>query len=49
MNGVLLEAGDIAVLEPGESADFLAETDVVTTVVKLPSVAGDKYSGDNNA
>jgi hypothetical protein len=49
MNGALLEAGDIAVLAPGESADFIAETDVVTTVVKLPCVAGDKYQGDQNA
>jgi hypothetical protein len=43
MNGTRLHRGDIAVLHPGESADFLAVTDVTTTVVKLPSVPGDKH------
>lgn len=36
-------AGDILTIEPGEATDFLALTDAVTVVVKLPSVAGDKY------
>lgn len=40
-----LKAGDIAVLEPGESADFRCLTDVVTAVIKMPSVLGDKYPG----
>jgi hypothetical protein len=35
--------GDILTVEPGEATDFLALTDAVTVVVKLPSVAGDKY------
>jgi len=35
--------GDILTIEPGEATDFLALTDAVTVVVKLPSVAGDKY------
>jgi hypothetical protein len=43
MEGRRLRAGDIVVLEPGDPSDFLAHTDVVTAVVKLPSVAGDKY------
>jgi quercetin dioxygenase-like cupin family protein len=38
--------GDILVLEPGEAADFRALTDVVTVVVKVPSVPGDKYPGE---
>lgn len=37
------EAGAIVLTEPGDTTDFLARTDVVTVVVKLPSVAGDKY------
>lgn len=36
-------AGDIITIEPGEPTDFLALTDVVTVVVKVPSVKGDKY------
>lgn len=35
--------GAILVIEPGEGTDFEALTDAVTTVVKLPSVRGDKY------
>jgi len=36
-------AGDIILIEPGEATDFEALSDVTTVVVKLPSVAGDKY------
>jgi mannose-6-phosphate isomerase-like protein (cupin superfamily) len=43
MCGQSFLAGDIVVLEPGDSTDFTAVTDAVTTVVKLPCVAGDKY------
>ena len=43
MNETVYEAGDIVVIAPGESTDFEALTDVTTVVVKLPSVAGDKY------
>ena len=46
MNGVVYLAGDIVRIEPGESTDFEAITDVTTVVVKLPSVAGDKYPGE---
>lgn len=46
MNGKQYSGGDIIIIEPGESTDFLAETDVVTVVVKIPSVKNDKY--ENN-
>jgi hypothetical protein len=36
-------AGDIIVVEPGETSNFLAVTDVILVVVKIPSVVGDKY------
>jgi hypothetical protein len=37
--------GDIVVLEPGTPTDFEALTDVVSVVVKIPGVLGDKYLG----
>jgi hypothetical protein len=43
INGQTLIAGEIFVLDPGEPADFCALQDVVTVVVKKPSVPGDKY------
>lgn len=43
MSGVEYGAGDIVLIEPGEATDFEALTDVTTVVVKVPSVAGDKY------
>ena len=43
MNGRMLVAGDIVVLRPGDAADFAALEPTATVVVKLPSVAGDKY------
>ena len=43
MNEESFEAGDIVVIDPGDSTDFEALTDVTTVVVKVPSVAGDKY------
>jgi len=39
-----LGPGDIIKLSPGEASAFSAITDVTTVVVKLPSVAGDKYA-----
>lgn len=45
MNGVIYEAGSILVISPNEATDFLALTDVVTTVVKLPGAKNDKYIG----
>lgn len=43
MNGAEHSSGDIILIDPGEATDFEALTDVTTVVVKLPSVAGDKY------
>lgn len=43
MNEFILNAGDVMVIKPGESTDFEALEDCSTTVVKFPSVAGDKY------
>jgi hypothetical protein len=43
MNDLVLNAGDIVRIEPGQDTDFEALTDVTTVVVKTPSVAGDKY------
>lgn len=43
MSGQEWGPGDIITIEPGEVTDFLAITDVVNVVVKVPSVANDKY------
>jgi quercetin dioxygenase-like cupin family protein len=43
MNGLRFRAGDIVEVPPGEIAQFSAITDAATTVVKAPSVKGDKY------
>ena len=43
MNGRRLRAGDIVVLDPGEGADFRCQSDVITAVIKTPSLPGDKY------
>lgn len=40
--------GDIITVEPGESTDFTALTDVVAVVVKSPSVPSDKYVLSDN-
>ncbi len=44
MNGKRYVSGDIVVLEPGDITDFRAVTDAITTVVKIPSAAQDKYT-----
>lgn len=44
MNNISYNKGDIIVIEPNESTDFLAETDVITTVIKIPCAKNDKYS-----
>lgn len=44
-NETVVDTGQIATIPPGESVAFKAVTDVVTVVVKVPSVAGDKYPG----
>lgn len=43
MNSRTYSAGDIIILEPGEATDFHAIVPTTTVVVKMPSVAGDKY------
>lgn len=48
MNGALLEAGDILVIEPGEDTDFEVLEDVTTVVIKYPGAQNDKYSGALN-
>lgn len=45
MNNVVYEAGSILVILPNEATDFLAITDVITGVVKLPGAKNDKYIG----
>ncbi len=39
--------GDIIVVEPGEATSFEALEDTINVVVKVPSVEGDKYEGDD--
>ena len=44
MNNIKYKAGDIIQIEPGEATDFVVLSDVaITTVLKVPSVAKDKY------
>ena len=43
MSGEEIGPGEIIKIIPGQSTDFTALTDVLTVVVKLPCVAGDKY------
>ena len=43
MNGVEYVEGDIILMEPGESTDFLAITDSTNVVVKVPGAKHDKY------
>ena len=43
MNGVEYGEGSIIIMEPGEKTDFLAVTDTITVVVKLPGANNDKY------
>lgn len=45
MSGQEFGAGQIVRIPPGDSTDFTALEDTITAVVKLPSVAGDKYPG----
>lgn len=43
MSGKHYKSSDIIVIAPGESTDFKAITDVITVVVKTPSVKDDKF------
>lgn len=44
MNGVVYERDSIVEIKPDEVTDFVALTDAVTFVIKVPAVVGDKYS-----
>ncbi len=46
MNGIELGAGDIVVIAPFESTDFVVLEDCVTVVVKVPGAVDDKYLGE---
>jgi quercetin dioxygenase-like cupin family protein len=48
MNEIEYIKGDIVVIHPLISTDFLVLEDSITTVVKFPSVKNDKYLGDPN-
>ena len=43
MLGNEYKEGDILTILPMESTDFLALTDVITVVVKIPGASNDKY------
>lgn len=43
MNNVVYSQGDIIVMEPGDVTDFVALTDAVNVVVKVPGANHDKY------
>ncbi|MDA9729464.1 hypothetical protein N9V06_00595 [SAR86 cluster bacterium] len=43
MNGKSFDHGDIIKINPGQSTDFKALTDVTTVVVKIPGANDDKY------
>lgn len=43
MNGTTYERDAILEIPPGEATDFEALTDVITVVVKVPALPGDKY------
>lgn len=45
MNGIEYGPNSILLIEPNSPTDFLAITDVTTTVVKLPGANNDKYLG----
>lgn len=44
MNNTIYNENDIIVIYPNEKTDFVCLTDVVTCVIKMPSVMGDKYN-----
>lgn len=47
MNGIEYGAGDIIVMEPGESTDFeCLENGTTNVVVKMPGANNDKYLGE---
>jgi len=47
MMGIEYNEGEILTISPNESTDFLALTDVMTVVVKIPGASNDKYITNN--
>ena len=45
MNDEVYKDGDILVINPNTATDFLALSDVITTVIKIPGAENDKYIG----
>jgi quercetin dioxygenase-like cupin family protein len=43
MNNKIYKNGDIVIINPNQKTDFFAITDVITVVIKTPSVKDDKY------
>jgi Ni,Fe-hydrogenase III small subunit len=43
MSGVIYNENDILIIAPNDKTDFLAITDVITVVVKIPGASNDKY------
>lgn len=43
MNGEVYRKGDVVVVNPGESVEFIALENSTNVVVKLPCMKGDKY------
>jgi len=43
MNGIEYCEGDIIQIDPGESTDFKALSDVILLAVKIPGIRNDKY------
>jgi hypothetical protein len=48
MNGIEYSTGDIVVIAPMESTDFVVLEDTATVVVKVPGAINDKYPGEPN-
>jgi hypothetical protein len=48
MNGEEYKKGDIVIIDPHESTDFVALEDTITVVVKRPGAVNDKYIDGSN-
>lgn len=48
MFGLVWNAGDIVVVEPGDTTSFEAIEDTVNVVVKIPGVNNDKYLAEED-
>jgi len=49
MNDIEYNKGDIIMMNPNESTDFLALEDSICTVVKYPGANNDKYTGSTDS